>query len=70
MSPVSYTHLDVYKRQVGAQAVEFGGVVQCGLVAFSLLGDHVQDNGFVEVLDVGKGADEGGDCLLYTSRCV
>ena len=48
---------------IGAQAVEFGGVVQSGLVALALLGDHMQNNGFVEVLDVGKGAYQGGNVV-------
>jgi len=48
---------------IGSQAVEFGGVVQSGLVALALLGDHMQNNGFVEVLDVGKGAYQGGNVV-------
>jgi len=48
---------------IGAQAVEFGGVVQSGLVALTLLSDHMQNNGFVEILDVGKGAYQGGNVV-------
>ena len=48
---------------IGAQAVEFGGVVQSGLVALALLSDHMQNNGFVEILDVGKGAYQGGNVV-------
>ena len=61
-NPVSYTHLDVYKRQVldktGAQT-------------------HEQDSLEVFIdEDNGKTASYGEDdkqyriCLLYTSRCV
>ena len=63
--PVSYTHLDVYKRQVSDHHV---GEV--------LLRD-VRDGDFVDVLaaaddraGVGGRLDLLELCLLYTSRCV
>ena len=68
--PVSYTHLDVYKRQVQAwRKVDFG----TGTVTF--LDDTQKEdmlqveypNGFL--LDMGWYQDRY-ICLLYTSRCV
>ena len=54
---VSYTHLDVYKRQVLRQGVE-QGVVHLGLVLRDGKGDEDEDK------------DNHDGCLLYTSRCV
>ena len=62
IAPVSYTHLDVYKRQVSRS---WGGLqsqpdisLQMGLQGISFM--HSDLGGFA-----GK-----NDCLLYTSRCV
>ena len=77
-APVSYTHLDVYKRQV----LQFrdGNVLQQGLdrhvhhVGEGLgIDPHVQHgdrhhakNHEFAAVDIGQFTD----CLLYTSRCV
>ena len=61
VGPVSYTHLDVYKRQARNGAIFWGmGISQLshgtasalGLIHLALLTGHI------------------GSCLLYTSRCV
>ena len=54
ISPVSYTHLDVYKRQDQALA---GAVV----AVLSGVGDGVTHLGEAALVD------EVNDCLLYTS---
>ena len=58
---VSYTHLDVYKRQVVAFVVlvELRGP---HLVLTDVRGD--------DGLALGEGVELINDCLLYTSRCV
>ena len=57
--PVSYTHLDVYKRQLHnyffMKSVDM--VREGGLVAF------ITSQGVLN-------AEQGRPCLLYTSRCV
>ena len=53
--PVSYTHLDVYKRQTLTGAAAWGLWEASGAVFFSTGA-------------AGAGVTEG--CLLYTSRCV
>ena len=62
--PVSYTHLDVYKRQV----LGFGvGRVHSFLVHFAVgvrSGDLNQD------MANRDGLGDAIVCLLYTSRCV
>ena len=69
MEPVSYTHLDVYKRQVtgsGTQdlALVFGeGVGNEKYVDFKVTWTKE-----CKVSIVKKDQDTG--CLLYTSRCV
>ena len=85
-TPVSYTHLDVYKRQVGQHAgleTALGQVGQC----IDRIVDAAQQHGLVEQYRAGIAQaaqrridlpDElvgvvGVDdegCLLYTSRCV
>ena len=52
--PVSYTHLDVYKRQVLGLLAAMYGPVAGGLIGFI---GHA-------LIDLSWG------CLLYTSRCV
>ena len=54
--PVSYTHLDVYKRQFEHSVHGFAVALR-----FRPTGQHGQS-----VLDVVQGES----CLLYTSRCV
>ena len=57
--PVSYTHLDVYKRQVQSITQLLGHLVQAGGKDANLVfSPHIALPGHV------KG------CLLYTSRCV
>ena len=79
MEPVSYTHLDVYKRQEvisipvsdGTErdfaimdTFEFEGQ---GYLAVSLIeGDEIQEGVYIYRYHNA----EDGDCLLYTSRCV
>ena len=65
--PVSYTHLDVYKRQALRDAVKSIVGVQfrnCATVGGSIFGRF----GFSDVLSVFLSLDT--TCLLYTSRCV
>ena len=69
--PVSYTHLDVYKRQL-----RDSGMSDClGLLHFHM-GSQISN-----VRDIANGMREavryfielstlGATCLLYTSRCV
>ena len=52
---VSYTHLDVYKRQVPNSAV-LGTCLCMGSVSFEVRAGEIVDMGTI--------------CLLYTSRCV
>ena len=59
-APVSYTHLDVYNRQVKACEEEFGVSAAAGVVVAAAGAD-------------GAAAEEKTEfdvCLLYTSRCV
>ena len=71
--PVSYTHLDVYKRQVLVSlyppvlleiVVEFLDLDRSELVQ-----RNVPNSGNDVVLDI-IGVVRFGVCLLYTSRCV
>ena len=59
---VSYTHLDVYKRQVGRCIL--GSVA---VTDFAFTARMLQKYG--DKIAVGGDAKEGY-CLLYTSRCV
>ena len=55
--PVSYTHLDVYKRQEYSIVVGAGG--------------NQANGGDTKAMGVtASGGKRGGPCLLYTSRCV
>ena len=65
-TPVSYTHLDVYKRQGVEHLLDLAGPhLEAGG------DDHVLDPvGAVEDVLVVEEADVTGGCLLYTSRCV
>ena len=64
---VSYTHLDVYKRQVEALCKSTGSILSSGLTTVI---------GFLALVlmqfqigpDLGLALAKG--CLLYTSRCV
>ena len=69
--PVSYTHLDVYKRQ------KAGGLLRYGIPEFKME-KHVLDRRLAQMRAEGTrfrtgvkvGEDLTGRCLLYTSRCV
>ena len=76
---VSYTHLDVYKRQVQAAALR--GTVTDKATKEPLIGAAVQLSGTntVTITDVDGNFELAGlrngtykliICLLYTSRCV
>ena len=59
-TPVSYTHLDVYKRQIGDHA----GICFCDISTGELYSTSLDKDLENEILN------ELGRCLLYTSRCV
>ena len=67
--PVSYTHLDVYKRQDETRTQEFVRAVQfCPSPVASHARNHAARHRHVCSDDLlGKNIDH---CLLYTSRCV
>ena len=70
--PVSYTHLDVYKRQV-RRGVNDGDVVR--LKKARQVGIALEVGASDDVLRFAaglfrEGVDQLRDCLLYTSRCV
>ena len=77
ISPVSYTHLDVYKRQVvvlaggGNQLFRVNGFLHLGQLLVILF--HPGNNPGQQhpaVADGGVEIVQRGACLLYTSRCV
>ena len=69
MVPVSYTHLDVYKRQLYSGITFATGAVEwvLGLTAVALavavgfLGNYLVNCAAFWLVEI---------CLLYTSRCV
>ena len=61
ISPVSYTHLDVYKRQSWGRV---GNLSSIGLNYKSAL---LKKSSWTEQAQYGP---EANNCLLYTSRCV
>ena len=76
---VSYTHLDVYKRQGFGNGGEFGGGGASGSwpSAEDITPDVAEaSEGLLEGAGEALGnaaeavGDTIGDCLLYTSRCV
>ena len=61
-APVSYTHLDVYKRQL--QSIGYDTIAS---------GDSFNDLGMIQASKAGflfKSTEQIKACLLYTSRCV
>ena len=58
---VSYTHLDVYKRQTHHNALDIDQYLR---IASELYLKKLIVGGFDGVYEFGK------NCLLYTSRCV
>ena len=68
MTPVSYTHLDVYKRQAQAIAKQVGIDTVIADVLPQEKASAIQKlQESSKVAFVGDGIN---DCLLYTSRCV
>ena len=62
LAPVSYTHLDVYKRQDYVGSDDMIAKIQGGWLDFDAV---------VATPDLmGKVGRLGKVCLLYTSRCV
>ena len=62
--PVSYTHLDVYKRQDDARSL-------LGEVSDQILGEFARAIAERDVAELyGLIRAQVEDCLLYTSRCV
>ena len=57
--PVSYTHLDVYKRQVFGYYVD--DPERFGIVEFDKEG---------KAISIEEKPEHPKSCLLYTSRCV
>ena len=70
--PVSYTHLDVYKRQVPVDEVIFSigddQDIKSGLSSYGA--EMLRLNRIIESVKEGKQVLALIDCLLYTSRCV
>ena len=69
---VSYTHLDVYKRQVDGYAIIAGDSYGAGdsNPAFYQVTGHVNiEEQALMTVDMGE-AVQVQTCLLYTSRCV
>ena len=60
---VSYTHLDVYKRQIVSEIPYM--VNKANLI--ETIADLVKDKKIDGISDL---RDESDSCLLYTSRCV
>ena len=58
-NPVSYTHLDVYKRQIIVNGVDVVAEVHSVLGRMAVLANAVRSGQWL-----------GYTCLLYTSRCV
>ena len=57
---VSYTHLDVYKRQAVQRA--------CGLLTLAL--EEGVEQRIALFVGVAAVVERAAGCLLYTSRCV
>ena len=98
LRPVSYTHLDVYKRQMNDLPESLKGIVKGGgsLTALPIIETQAGDvsayiptnvisitdgqiflesnlfnSGIRPAINVGISVSRvGGNCLLYTSRCV
>ena len=62
--PVSYTHLDVYKRQVYNGRREKDDTLKLALEIGEILQNQGIDVEYTRTTDVYE------TCLLYTSRCV
>ena len=70
-APVSYTHLDVYKRQLQQQRAQLQGTYQQKLQVFKADYPEMQQlKGQMDDLDKQITLELRNICLLYTSRCV
>ena len=74
MRPVSYTHLDVYKRQASVDEIaDTHACLKRRMKAYLgqelpiLYGGSVNEK---NAQQIGKIVEVDGFCLLYTSRCV
>ena len=68
VSPVSYTHLDVYKRQVVVRLEIYGVVVVRAILKFDLVRCGSRAETCVRVCKVDPAACN--NCLLYTSSKI
>ena len=76
---VSYTHLDVYKRQAGPLTVLTGGELEAAFKSadkvvesrIDFVEDTLNEQGqaIAEKAPISHSSDKS-TCLLYTSRCV
>ena len=73
LEPVSYTHLDVYKRQIIDRVTKHGNAIgargtKSGIVKL----DRLNALGAYSLHCATSELDDAtlGTCLLYTSRCV
>ena len=64
--PVSYTHLDVYKRQGFTR----DGAKEAIIARGGKAAGSVSKNTDWVIVGPGAGSKEAKACLLYTSRCV
>ena len=71
--PVSYTHLDVYKRQITNRQIEAARIAMTrymkrgGKVYITIFPDKPITK---KPAETRMGSGKGNPCLLYTSRCV
>ena len=74
LSPVSYTHLDVYKRQMFDIARNALGLPQSRVVEWLALSPGERQHWLHQADQRASAAllllEEASLCLLYTSRCV
>ena len=73
--PVSYTHLDVYKRQVSDYKLLHGEALSIGMAEQALMSARLGYMSEEQAERVIKLYERAGlptriPCLLYTSRCV
>ena len=64
--PVSYTHLDVYKRQ--GEILVKQGKYDDAVNAYTKIKDKYFQS--YQAMDIDKYIEQAKFCLLYTSRCV
>ena len=73
-TPVSYTHLDVYKRQVvgllGHNGAGKSTLIKCLSGAYKADSGEIYINGQRAEINNPRDARSYNICLLYTSRCV